>query len=293
MLDRNVKHLHIYGIDNVMTKSVDPGFIGFCIQNNVEVANKVVPRADAAEKVGVTAVRDGRMCIVEYSELPVEMTGCDKSGKLIYSAANICNHYFSVDFLAAKVMSGNNSLYHLAHKKIPYYNPVTKQTETPSSPNGVKLEMFVFDVFPLAERWAVMETLREDEFAPVKNAPGAATDSPDTARALMSDQAIRWLTAVGAFCYKDLSKEKHECEISPLMSYSGEGLLDYMSRKIPLPCVLEDAPPDSLAMDARETGPLRRTLQQTKQDHILDLFPNMTHEDPIFKQVPDDIHGFV
>jgi UDP-N-acetylglucosamine/UDP-N-acetylgalactosamine diphosphorylase len=242
MMDRNVKHLHIYGIDNVLTKSVDPGFIGFCIENNVEVANKVVPRADASEKVGVTAVREGRMCIVEYSELPVEMTGCDVTGKLIYSAANICNHYFSVDFLADKVMSGNTSLYHLAHKKIPYYNPVTKQTETPSSPNGVKLEMFVFDVFPLAERWAVMESLREDEFAPVKNAPGSATDSPDTARALLSDQAIRWLTAVGASTYdggtdfdENGTAVRKECEISPLLSYGGEGLDHLCGAKIPLP----------------------------------------------------------
>ena len=152
MLDRKIKHLHIYGIDNVMTKSVDPGFIGYCISNNFEVANKVVPRANADEKVGVTAVRDGRMCIVEYSELPSEMTGCDENGKLIYSAANICNHYFSVDFLSSKVMFAD-PMYHLAHKKIPYYNPVSKKTETPSTPNGVKLEMFVFDVFPLAERF--------------------------------------------------------------------------------------------------------------------------------------------
>ena len=242
MLDRNVKHLHVYGIDNVLTKSVDPGFIGFCIDNNVEVANKVVPRADASEKVGVTAVREGKMCIVEYSELPEEMTGCDSGGKLIYSAANICNHYFSVDFLHEKVMSGATSLYHLAHKKIPYYNPVTKQTETPSSPNGVKLEMFVFDVFPLAERWAVMESLREDEFAPVKNAPGSATDSPDTARALLSNQAIRWLTAAGASTYdcgndfsEDGSDLRKECEISPLLSYGGEGLDHLYGAKVPLP----------------------------------------------------------
>jgi UDP-N-acetylglucosamine/UDP-N-acetylgalactosamine diphosphorylase len=242
MMDRQVKHLHVYGIDNVLTKSVDPGFMGFCIQNNVEVANKVVPRADASEKVGVTAVREGRMCIVEYSELPVEMTGCDVEGKLIYSAANICNHYFSVDFLADKVMFNATSMYHLAHKKIPYYNPVTKQTETPSSPNGVKLEMFVFDVFTLAERWAVMESLREDEFAPVKNAPGSATDSPDTARALLSDQAIRWLTAAGATTYdggNDFDGDgvaiRKECEISPLLSYGGEGLDHLFGAKIPLP----------------------------------------------------------
>jgi hypothetical protein len=130
-----------------------------------------------------------------------------------------------------------------------------------------------------------MESLREDEFAPVKNAPGSATDSPDTARALLSDQAIRWLNAAGASCYKDLSKDNHECEISPLMSYGGEGLTAYSSRKVPLPCVLHKIAPEDLAIDACEISALRKVLLQSKQEHILDCFPNMTVDDPIFKQV--------
>lgn len=48
---------------------------------------------------------------------------------------------------------------------------------------GVKLELFIFDTFPLADSTALLEVKREEEFAPVKNAPGSATDSPDTARA--------------------------------------------------------------------------------------------------------------
>jgi UDP-N-acetylglucosamine/UDP-N-acetylgalactosamine diphosphorylase len=47
----------------------------------------------------------------------------------------------------------------------------------------VKLELFIFDTFPLASTHALMEVAREEEFAPVKNAPGSSTDSPDTARA--------------------------------------------------------------------------------------------------------------
>jgi UDP-N-acetylglucosamine pyrophosphorylase len=47
---------------------------------------------------------------------------------------------------------------------------------------GVKLELFIFDTFPLAENVALLEARREEEFAPVKNAPGAPSDSPDTAR---------------------------------------------------------------------------------------------------------------
>ena len=152
MLNRGVRHVHLYGIDNVLTKSADPAFIGYCIKHNCEVANKVVARANAAEKVGVSATRNGRLCIVEYSELPESMTGVDAEGRLIYSAANICNHYFHINFLQDKVLSGANCLYHIAQKKIPYYDTVAKKTVTPAANNGIKLEMFVFDVFPLADR---------------------------------------------------------------------------------------------------------------------------------------------
>lgn len=42
ILERRIKHLHIYGVDNMLTKSVDPAFIGLCIQSHSECGNKVV-----------------------------------------------------------------------------------------------------------------------------------------------------------------------------------------------------------------------------------------------------------
>lgn len=47
---------------------------------------------------------------------------------------------------------------------------------------GIKLELFIFDTFSWAQRVALLEVKREEEFAPVKNAPGSENDSPDTAR---------------------------------------------------------------------------------------------------------------
>ena len=44
------EHLHIYGIDNILTKSLDPLFLGICIKNNVECGNKVIWRANKNEK---------------------------------------------------------------------------------------------------------------------------------------------------------------------------------------------------------------------------------------------------
>jgi len=187
MKRRGVEHLHIYGIDNVLTKSLDPVFLGACIEQNAECGNKVVWRAHKSEKVGVTAELDGRMHVLEYSELPPDLADAeDANGKLLFGAANICNHYLSVTFLVDTVLPSLSAVYHVAKKKIPYYDPATQETVTPSEVNGVKLEMFIFDVFPLATRWVVVEGLRRDEFAPVKNAPG-------------SDQVYRVLGCVTAF----------------------------------------------------------------------------------------------
>jgi UDP-N-acetylglucosamine/UDP-N-acetylgalactosamine diphosphorylase len=38
---RGVEGLHVYGIDNILTKSVDPLFIGLCVKQNIQCANKV------------------------------------------------------------------------------------------------------------------------------------------------------------------------------------------------------------------------------------------------------------
>ena len=62
----------------------------------------------------------------------------------------------------------------------------TPPTSTPPTSTlrcqGVKLELFIFDTFPLASRAALLEVAREEEFAPVKNAPGSAADTPESAR---------------------------------------------------------------------------------------------------------------
>lgn len=231
---RGVQHLHIYGIDNVMTKSLDPLFLGICLAQDVECGNKVVWRASKAEKVGVTADLAGKMHILEYSEIPASLAETeDDEGKLLFGAANICNHYVQVAFLQNTVLPSLSSTYHIAKKKIPYYDPVSQKTVVPTFVNGVKLEMFIFDVFPLATRWTVVEVLREDEFAPVKNEPGNIADSPDTARQLISQQAVRWLKAAGAVLdNKDSSADGQLYEISPLLSYEGEGLLHLHGQRV-------------------------------------------------------------
>ena len=65
---------------------------------------------------------------------------------------------------------------------------------------------------------------REAEFAPVKNAPGSPTDSPDTARGALMILHRSWVEAAGGTISGPM--EEGGVEVSPLTSFKGEGLED-------------------------------------------------------------------
>jgi UDP-N-acetylglucosamine/UDP-N-acetylgalactosamine diphosphorylase len=226
-----VHSVHVFSVDNAVCKVADPVFLGFCLSRCAEVGNKVVWKTSPGEKVGVVARRDGRTAIVEYSELSEELaTQTDPStGKLAFGAGNICNHYFTVPFLRKVATAYRDEPavmpYHVAKKKIPSADAATGATlPMPDTPNGVKLEAFIFDSFPLAAKSAILEVRREEEFSPLKKAPGPGSiDSPDTARGMIMSLHRNWAEAAGArFSSSDAAIGSFE--ISPLVSYGGEDL---------------------------------------------------------------------
>lgn len=227
---RGIEYLHVFAIDNSLVKPADPVFVGYCLSQNADCGNKVCWKTTAHEKVGVVAARDGKPCVIEYSEITKEMAEqTNESGRLVFGAGNIANHFYTIDFIRNTILPKFGNLYHLAHKKIPYYDAAKKEVIKPTANNGIKLETFIFDVFPLSQRMAVWDVTRPDEFAPVKNAPGSASDSPDTARALISNLAKTWVQAAGGTLTGDTDSD--QCEISPLTSFAGEGLEDLVKGK--------------------------------------------------------------
>ena len=222
MKKRGIQYLHVFSIDNALVKPADPVFVGYCISEGADCGNKVLWKSSAHEKVGVLAERDGKPCIVEYSDISKEMAEqTDDNGRLLLGAANICNHFYTIDFLSDTILPNLGNLYHVARKKIPQYDCKTKTTVTPETNNGIKLESFIFDVFPLSKSMSVLDVERSAEFAPVKNAPGKPSDSPDTARAMLSDLSKKWVREAGGVLKGDLDSI---CEVSRLTSYAGEGL---------------------------------------------------------------------
>jgi UDP-N-acetylglucosamine/UDP-N-acetylgalactosamine diphosphorylase len=234
MARRGIRYIHAFGVDNALVKPADPTFVGYCIQQSADCGNKVLWKCNPGEKVGVVASKGGKPCIVEYSDISQEMSERKgEDGRLVFGAGNICNHFYTLDFIKDVVVPNLGNMYHIARKKIPYYDADSKSTVKPSENNGIKLESFIFDIFPLSKSMAVLDVSREEEFAPVKNPPGCDSDSPDTARKLFSNVAKRWMKEAGAVLVGDM--ESDLCEVGPLKSFNGEGLEEYSGKEVECP----------------------------------------------------------
>lgn len=251
---RGVEFLHVYCVDNILVKMADPVFVGFCVSKGADCGAKVVPKAYPAEPVGVVCRVDGVSQVVEYSEIQPETAELrGPGGELVFSAGNICNHFFTRSFLQEVSEKFEKQLkQHVAIKKVPFVDTCGNQVK-PTKPNGIKMEKFVFDVFPFSRSFVVFEVLREDEFSPLKNADGAAVDTPTTARNSLLAQHCRWAVAAGAALLDEhgnpitpaarVSAEDGppaQCEISPLVSYFGEGLEQLLKGgTFPTPFILD------------------------------------------------------
>ena len=218
---RNILYVHAYCVDNCLVRVADPVFLGYSIQKQADCAAKVVPKAHPTESVGVIARRGKKYSVVEYSEISKEQAERrdPASGELAFRAGNIANHFYTTAFLNRVEAFEEEMTFHVAHKKIPYVDLESGERIKPTKPNGIKLELFVFDVFPYTEHFTVLEVERKEEFSPLKNAPGTGSDDPETSRRDLLAQHKRFLESAGATVGEGI-----DIEISPLVSYSGEGL---------------------------------------------------------------------
>lgn len=193
---RGVTTLFYYQVDNPLIRMADPTFLGFHDESQAEVSCKVVRKVDPLEKVGVVACRDEVVGVVEYTELSDEHRYArDAEGELLYWAGNVAIHAFELGFVRRIASQADRWLpFHASQKKIPGVDDDGRPV-SPSEPNGYKLERFVFDALPAAQRVCVVESERHAEFSPVKNARG--DDSPETARRDLVSQYRSWLEAAG------------------------------------------------------------------------------------------------
>ncbi|XP_045509218.1 UDP-N-acetylhexosamine pyrophosphorylase-like protein 1 [Colias croceus] len=223
---RGIQHLHGHSVDNILIKVADPVFIGYCKSKNADCAAKVVQKSSPSEPVGVVCRVNGHYKVVEYSELTDEAAERrNPDGRLTFSAGNICNHYFSSEFLHKIADFERKLKLHIAKKKIPYVESGVRHK--PSEPNGIKIEKFIFDVFEFAENFICLEVARDVEFSALKNADAAKKDCPSTAKQDILNLHRKYIREAGGVIADDI-----DVEISPLLSYGGENLKELVNNEV-------------------------------------------------------------
>ena len=199
MQRRGVEQISYIQVDNPIVRVVDPLFLGLHAMDGAQMSSKMLPKREPLEKLGNFCVINGKMTVIEYSDLPDELAHQrTDGGQLRFLAGSIAIHVIRRDFVETLNGRGGFSLpFHRADKKVPYINDDGQSVE-PTEANAVKLETFVFDALPLCEKSIVYETSRADEFAPIKNAdePGC-NDCPASSKRLQSARAAAWLEAAG------------------------------------------------------------------------------------------------
>ena len=231
MAARGIEYISYFQVDNPLVPPVDPVFIGFHAEARSDMSSKMARKRDPKEKIGAFCLSHGRLHVIEYSDLPDTLAMArNPDGGLKFPAGSIAIHILSRSFVE-RLGSGKRFAlpFHRAEKKIAYVDE-KGNPQTPSQPNGIKFETFVFDALPMAERPVVLEIERQHEFSPVNNATGE--DSPDMALRVMIRMAAEWFEQAGVPVPRDAGGEpKFKIEISPLAARNAEELKALIARQ--------------------------------------------------------------
>jgi len=240
MQSENIDTLSYFQVDNPLVRCIDAEFIGFHLNAKSEMSSKMVPKAYPEEKVGHFCLQDGKVIVVEYSDMPAAMQRETlANGALRYSAGSIAIHVIDREF-ARRMATGGEGValpFHRADKKIATVDAAGNAVK-PEKANGVKFEMFVFDALPFARNSIVIETARADDFSPVKNAEGV--DSPKTSREDQLRQFARWFKGAGIALETDATGlPQLAIEVSPLFGYDQETFTASWNKLTRKPAVTE------------------------------------------------------
>lgn len=233
MKARGISQISYTQVDNPTVHVVDPLFIGLHVTDNAQMSSKMLPKTGPKEKLGNFCFADGKMTVIEYSDLPDELAfQTTPDGELKFRAGSIAIHLINVGFVEQLSTSptGFALPFHRAEKKVPCIDLNTADPISPAEPNAVKLETFVFDALPLCDNSILYETDRVEEFAPIKNADtpegeSVAVDSPASSKQLQTQRAVRWLEQHNVTIPRDAEGNVNAIiEISPLTAIAPDDL---------------------------------------------------------------------
>lgn len=221
MAQAGVEYISYYQVDNPLISIVNPLFIGLHCLEQAQMSAIMLAKTGPEEKLGNFCMSKGRLMIIEYSDMPEKLShAVDANGKLRFIAGSPAIHVISRSFIEELTADGVLNLpWHRADKKVPCLDAQGNEI-SPESPNAVKLESFIFDALPLADKTMILEAVREEEFAPTKNKTGV--DSVESCRQMLIDRDRKRLERAGVKVADGL-----QVEISPRFIVDDEDAIEY------------------------------------------------------------------
>ncbi len=200
---RGIRHLFYFQVDNPLVDICGREFVGYHLLAGSELSTQVIAKRDPLERVGNVVRIDGRLMVIEYSDLPEDAANRrNADGSLSIWAGSIAVHVIAAALLRRTAggadipvcleESGKGGRqeclphseegrqeclphrdsglpFHIARKKVACIDPSGNRIE-PMQPNAIKFERFIFDLMPHARNAIVVEVDPELAFGPVKNA---------------------------------------------------------------------------------------------------------------------------
>lgn len=222
MKSSGIDVISYFQVDNPLAPIADPLFIGLHSLEKSEISAKMLPKTGPYEKLGNFCMVNGKLHIIEYSDMPAKLAEERKAdGPLRFLAGSPAIHMISREFAEKLTANGKLELpWHKADKKVPCID-ANGNSVNPSVPNAIKLESFIFDALPMASKTMILEGARENEFAPVKNPSGV--DSAESCRAMLIERDAKRLEKAG-FKIPRKSDGSPDCliELSPRSAVDDE-----------------------------------------------------------------------
>ena len=220
------KILSYFQVDNPLVHCVDPIFIGYHLMHKSEMSSKMVRKVAPEEKVGVFGHLDNTLYLIEYSDFPIELTkAMDPEGNLLYSAGNPAIHLICAEFAERVAKDSDFKLPYHRTKKCVSALDASGKANKPDQPNAIKWEMFIFEALPMAKNPLILETLRDAEFSPIKNASGFASQET-----CFNDQNVlfaHWLEVAGVNIARNREgRPVSNIEISPLFADTQDAFVE-------------------------------------------------------------------
>ena len=229
-----VDHISYFQIDNPLVSPLNPLFIGLHCLENSDMSSMSLAKTGPYEKLGNFCISDGKMQIIEYSDMPAELAEKRKEDRrLLFEAGSPAIHIFRLDFIQRLTKDGKLKLpWHRADKKVAFVDEKGSLLK-PEKPNAVKLETFIFDALPFAQNPMILEGKRELEFSPVKNPEGV--DSVVSCRKMLIDKDAAMMEKAGVKIPRNADGAiSCKIELSPLSFLDVEDVVEYFkTAKVP------------------------------------------------------------